>query len=187
MSYQHAFNNDPIQTIDNIYDNEYNLTSVKNRELELAQQRNKSIHNHNIIPPFENRGIYRETLNTIENNNDSRYIESLSGIKIPKNQFTFNNMVPFIGSKITQNMDMNAHQHKLETFSGNDDSTRIPKQSIPYMFPVRKEFTFHKPGISIEQSDYIQPSIFHQGIRPYEEVHVPRGIGKGFTTNADPG
>lgn len=46
MSYQHAFNNDPIQTIDNIYDNEYNLTSVKNRELELAKQRNKSIHNH---------------------------------------------------------------------------------------------------------------------------------------------
>ena len=181
------FNVEPESTVESIYNNDYSTTYLSSVEQNLGQQKYKNMKsNRHLIPPYENRNIFRKNMNGLTNQNNDRFIQSLSGVNVSKENFTHKNMVPFFGSKINQNLESDSRT-KFETFTGSDNTVRLQKNSVEYMFPIRKEFRFQRPGVSIEQSDYVKPSMFHQGVRPHEEVHVPKGIGKGMTTDADVG
>ena len=58
---------------------------------------------------------------------------SLTGEPINKNNFKHNNMVPFFGGSIKQNVDDNANRSKLENFTGSMDNYQSKKKLPHYL------------------------------------------------------
>jgi hypothetical protein len=55
---------------------------------------------------------------------DGKFVVSpLSGKKISTNEFTHNNMVPFFGGQVRQNVDAGANTSRLDSFTGAGTTT----------------------------------------------------------------
>jgi hypothetical protein len=69
---------------------------------------------------------------------DSDYVVSpLSGQTIPSNEFKHNNMQPFFGGRIKQNMAPQANVSVLDAYNGNG-STQMKKREVENMFETSR-------------------------------------------------
>lgn len=99
--------------------------------------------------------------------------------------FSHNNMVPFFGGGITQNMNVNMNQTLLEKYTGNDDSTRIEKIEQTNFSDIRKNvYTHENSQAYLTEFDRMESSPFHNNILPTEQVKV--GPGTKFSDPIDP-
>ena len=184
-----------LQNQDNIYQNNIYQSSKNIENLKVSQAHNKSIRgiDSGIIPRHFNQNILNATskfkkheqLQDIKNfNNDkNKYmISPLSGEKILVENFSHNNMVPFFGSNIKQNVD-NISQQKLETFTGNVYNYRN-KSEVMNMFEPTKNMS-QVNGTPIRNDDYIQRFIASekkQNESPVKKVLVGPGLNKGYSS-----
>jgi hypothetical protein len=94
-----------------------------------------------------------------------------------------NNMVPFFGAKVTQNMQEGAHHSILDTFSGTGKE-QFQKREIASLYDIA-------PGSSgavfgnANESDFYQSrmvsSMSMKNVSPVERVRVGPGINDGYT------
>jgi hypothetical protein len=94
-----------------------------------------------------------------------------------------NNMVPFFGSRVTQNMQEGAHHSILDTFSGTGKE-QFQKREIASLYDIA-------PGSSgavfgnANESDFYQSrmvsSMSMKNVSPVERVRVGPGINDGYT------
>lgn len=99
------------------------------------------------------------------------------------NSNTHNNMVPFFGAKVTQNMKVDQHQELLETFTGQS-KLKPPKREVENMFaPTPSSNVNGQVEAERDMSRYM-PSIQggYQGIKPFEPIKVGRGLNRGPTS-----
>ena len=75
--------------------------------------------------------------------------------------FSHNNMIPFFGSGIRQNLDENMNQTLLEKYTGYDDSTRIEKMEQP-------NFADINPNVFMDQNS-------DSYLTEYERMEAPKG------------
>ncbi len=116
------------------------------------------------------------------------YGVSLNGEPIDPNTFKHNNMVPFFGSTVKQNLDEKANATKLETFTGNINYYEEKKEIGPLFQP---ETNVSNPyGMasftSYEQNRYI-PSKIMNNVTPVERVRVGPGLNQGYTAQPSGG
>jgi hypothetical protein len=99
-------------------------------------------------------------------------IMSLSGNAIPKSQFKHQNMKPFFGSKMTQNMNLNQNKALLETFTGT--APLPPKKEQAPMFSPMPEEPFGRNILQDiqKQRGRFNPSSNKQNILPFEQQQV---------------
>lgn len=116
---------------------------------------------------------------------DSQYVISpLSGQKIPSNEFKHNNMQPFFGGRIKQNMSAHANVSRLDAYNGNG-STQIKKREVENMFETSRA-PFGNPFGMEDNTDFFQSRIATQapvvrnGEKPFEPTKVGSGIGEKF-------
>jgi hypothetical protein len=116
---------------------------------------------------------------------DSNYIISpLSGQRIPSNEFKHNNMQPFFGGRIKQNMAPQANTQVLDMYNGNG-STQIKKREVENMFETSRA-PYGNPFGMEDNTDFFQSRITSQapisrdGERPFEPTKVGSGIGEKF-------
>jgi len=106
---------------------------------------------------------------------------SLSGQSIPANEFKHNNMVPFFGGRVKQNMRANANNSVLDTFTGAG-YTQIAKKEVETMFDYQRPFG--NPFGLESSTDFIESRIntpvARRGERPFEPTHVGSGVGEGY-------
>lgn len=116
---------------------------------------------------------------------DTNYVISpLSGQKIPSNEFKHNNMQPFFGGRIKQNMAPQANVSILDSYNGNG-STQIKKREVENMFETSRA-PYGNPYGMEDNTDFFQSRIASQapiarnGERPFEPTKVGSGIGEKF-------
>lgn len=124
---------------------------------------------------------YPFTKETQEQQQEER-IMSLTGEYMNNNNFTHNNMMPFFGGSVKQNMEPFANRSILETFSGNNDLYK-QKQEVKSFYDKCQNVT-NVNGMQ-NKDDYYRERmvapISQNNTFPIPKVYVGPGVNKGFT------
>lgn len=108
-------------------------------------------------------------------------VKSISGQTINASDFTHNNMVPFFGGRVKQNMRAAANNSVLDTFTGAG-YTQIAKKEVETMFDYQRPFG--NPFGLESSTDFIESRINtprnRGGERPFEPTMVGPGVGEGY-------
>ena len=165
---------------------------------------NKVDYEDNKLPvEFENydkNDIYTDVkINSIPNNPINMYSTnspvsggeegiSLTGLPINRTNFKHNNMVPFFGGRVKQNVDDKANMSKLETFTGQVDNYQDKKEIGP-LFQAETNVTNVYGSANHTQYlyDRIVPSKVMNNVSPIEKVRVGPGINQGYTAQPSGG
>jgi hypothetical protein len=111
------------------------------------------------------------------------FTESNDNVMLTQTPKGHNNMVPFFGAKVTQNMRADAHSSILDTFAGTGNEM-FQKREIASLYDIA-------PGTSgpvfggANESDFYQSRMVSgmrmNNVAPIERVNVGPGINDGFT------
>ena len=107
---------------------------------------------------------------------------SLTGNPIDPNSFTHNNMQPFFGSGVKQNMDEFSTRGIFENFTGTDDTYQKKKEQKP-LFQPQKNLgnVYGKQNLDGYMLDRYYVSNLRQNETPIEKVYVGPGLNQGYT------
>jgi hypothetical protein len=112
---------------------------------------------------------------------DGPVVSSLTGTTIPADQFTHNNMVPFFGGRVKQNMRAAANNSLLDTYTGAG-YTQIAKKEVETMFDYQRPFG--NPFGLESSTDFIESRIntprARNGERPFEPTRVGPAVGEEY-------
>ena len=113
---------------------------------------------------------------------------SLTGEKIDPGNFVHNNMVPFFGSTVKQNIDEKATQSTVENFTGNFSNYQ-KKKEVKYMFSPQNNVTnpYGMQSMSSFEQDRYYVSNRRNNEAPIEQIRVGPGLNKGFTSSPSGG
>jgi hypothetical protein len=95
-----------------------------------------------------------------------------------------NNMEPFFGSSVKQNMNENANQTKLAHFTGSDDTFKHKKETKMLFKPVKQNI--HGQQINRDDSRYIASMYTKRNQLPFKQIKVGPGLNSSandLTTN----
>jgi len=113
----------------------------------------------------------------------------LTGEKMKTADFVHNNMQPFFGSRVRQNVGADANTGRLDRYTGAG-STDIRKQEVEQMFDNTQQPFGNVYGLE-DASEFIQGRIndprARNGERPFEPVFVAPGVGEGFSATGKGG
>ena len=114
---------------------------------------------------------------------DADYVISpLSGQRVPSTEYKHNNMQPFYGGRIKQNMSAHANTGTLDAYNGTG-STQIKKREVENMFETSRA-PFGNPFGMEDNTDFIQSRInapnARNGELPFEPTKVGAGLGERF-------
>ncbi len=114
-------------------------------------------------------------------NKTKTMVSSLTGLPMKVSDFTHNNMVPFFGGSIKQNMDLNANSSRLESHTGVQNH-RLKKEEIKPMFqPSRNISHVHGTPHQLENKlDRYIPSQMRTSETPIKKIMVGPGINSGY-------
>ena len=106
-----------------------------------------------------------------------------------KEPFYHNNMVPFFGSTVKQNVTDNAHEGKLRMHTGQWDYARKQKQEIAPMFApeanIKNVYGDQQFLEKMDQNiDRFIPSLMRTNEVPTERVYVTPGLNLGYQETA---
>ena len=114
---------------------------------------------------------------------------SLSGQTISAADFNHNNMQPFFGSRVRQNVDPNANTNYLDKYTGAQ-TLQIRKTEIEPMFDNTQTPFGNVYGME-NSSDFVQSRVNdprnRAGERPFEPIKVAAGVGEGFSSTGKGG
>jgi hypothetical protein len=149
---------------------------LERQQMDLHLKKTNSIDTYMKRPESVRNGEQRDT--KLENHTSM----SLTGEMRPNDQFTHNNMVPFYGSKVRQNVDANATSGIVERFTGVSVTDK-PKTEIEPLFSPTKD-NIHGTRVASEDIyDRYEASRYKQGVPLTEPVRVGPGLNKGYTAN----
>jgi hypothetical protein len=116
-------------------------------------------------------------------------VSALSGQRMKSSDFVHNNMQPFFGSRVRQNVDVQTNTGLLDRYTGSG-STDIVKREVESMFDNTQQPFGNVYGMEIA-SDFVQSRINdprnRAGERPFEPVQVAPGVGEGFSSTGKGG
>jgi hypothetical protein len=119
--------------------------------------------------------------------NATNGIQSLSGELLSDKEFTHKNMVPFFGSKVTQNSVENT-PYMLDTMTGSGSQTIKKIETAPLFKPETDiQYAHGAPN----QTDFIRsrqvPSQKYANVLPWQQERVGPGLGLGYTNEGEGG
>ena len=116
--------------------------------------------------------------------------ESLTGNVVQTSSLEHNNMVPFFGSKVTQSSDVKGYEGLLDIYTGSGNNA-VKKEGIGPMFKPEAGLT-HIYGAP-NNTEYIQNRMKDaltskmNNVKPWQEIRVAPGLGKGYTSQGSGG
>jgi len=113
----------------------------------------------------------------------SEQISLLTGTQLEKQH---NNMVPFFGSNVKQNIETFTNETILDLHSGNT-STFKHKKELGQFFTNKPENIYGTPLFTTEiESDRYIPSLYQQGAKPFQEERISAPISGTYENNILP-
>jgi len=133
-----------------------------------------------------NAGGIEENPNYLDGDNITSL---LTGNTMKTSDFVHNNMQPFFGSRVRQNVGPDANTGRLDRYTGSG-STDIRKKEVEQMFDNTTQPFGNVYGLE-DASEFIQGRIndprSRAGERPFEPVKVAPGVGEGFSSTGKGG
>ena len=113
---------------------------------------------------------------------------SLTGDPIDPNSFTHNNMVPFFGGAVRQNLDEFSTKGIFENFTGTQDNYQ-KKQEQSLLFQPQKNMSNVYGAGSLDgfMLDRYYVSNIRSNETPIEKVYVGPGLNQGYTNEPSGG
>ena len=113
---------------------------------------------------------------------DGWYGISLTGEPIDPKNFSHNNMTPFFGSHVRQNVDEHTNKHIIENFTGKEYYSK-EKTEIPQLFDPEANITnvYGMSNMSGYQRERFIASNKRNNEAPTEKIYVGPGLNKGYT------
>lgn len=116
--------------------------------------------------------------------------ESLTGDVVSSTSLEHNNMVPFFGSKITQQGADKGFEGLLDIYTGTG-SQQNKKEGIAPMFKPESNLT-HVRGAPVATSFYQERmknvlTTKMNNVKPWQEIQVGPGLGKGYSSEGSGG
>jgi hypothetical protein len=109
-------------------------------------------------------------------------VSELTGERMKTTEFKHNNMTPFFGGRVKQNVAPQANSAILDSFSGSGIN-QIKKREVETMFDTARAPYGNPFGLE-GSSDFIQSRINdprnRAGERPFEPIHVAPAVNEGF-------
>jgi hypothetical protein len=167
-------NRGDLPSMNDVYDSNY--VDKTNAELERINSR---AYDRSQVP--QKTGVIS---NNYRLNNDvpNKNVESrLSGVEIPSDEFTHNNMVPYFGGSMRQNMRNDSTQSIMESQTGTFSLLR-PKREVE-SFGDQKEDAgnvYGSSGSYLQMQDRLEPGRSRNNETPFEKVTVGPGIDDGY-------
>ena len=133
---------------------------------------------------------YKNAVNQAEIQKESLQFESLTGNSVNPSSLEHNNMVPFFGSKVTQSTDIKGYEGLLDIYTGSGNNS-VKKEGIAPMFKPEAGLT-HIYGAP-NNTDYIQNRMKDtlttkmNNVKPWQEIQVGPGLGKGYSSKGSGG
>ena len=114
---------------------------------------------------------------------DGDYVVSeLTGSRIKSDDFTHNNMVPFFGGSVKQNVAPQTNSGILDSFTGSGIN-QIKKREVETMFDTARA-PYGNPFGMESSTDFVQSRVNdprnRAGERPFEPVRVGPAVNEGF-------
>ena len=115
--------------------------------------------------------------------------ESLTGNVVNPSSLE-HNMVPFFGSKVTQSSDIKGYEGLLDIYTGSGNNS-VKKEGIAPMFKPEAGLT-HIYGAP-NNTQYIQNRMKDtlttkmNNVKPWQEIQVGPGLGKGYSSKGSGG
>lgn len=126
-----------------------------------------------------NAGNYEENPNYIEG---FSVTSQLSGKTMESSDFVHNNMVPFFGGRVRQNVASDTNTSILDSYTGSGVN-QIAKKEVETMFNTGQT-PFGNPFGLENSTEFIESRIDlprnRSGERPFEPVRVGAGVGEKF-------
>lgn len=117
-------------------------------------------------------------------NSGKTVVSSLTGVAMPADEFTHNNMVPFFRGAPKQNMNPDANALRLDSMIGLG-GTQITKREQAPLFEPQREPTGNVFGLE-SFTDWAQDRVIRSTNRAFERpvdpVHVGPGLDQGFSS-----
>ncbi len=181
MNTRPIINNNEIPSMRNIYESKnYEANDAKIRDKissKYEQSKNPKMtgvinHNYNFLKDKKQEDLQEEK------------ILSLTGDYVSKEDFTHDNMIPYYGGTIRQNMNDKSNRTLLENFTGISDMYKNKCEVSASAFNDQKKNMGNIYGTQ-NHGDFIQDRMVLPTIRnnefPIPQVHVGPGLGQGFT------
>ena len=93
-------------------------------------------------------------------------------------EYGHNNMEPFFGSSVKQNIDPFAHRTRLEVFTGTE-SVFNHKKEVKRLFPLeRNPFVNGLPVQKNRELDRYRPSLDKNNVIPFEQIRIAPGLNQ---------
>lgn len=140
---------------------------------------------------LQNQNTILGNLNFLERPESGRILNSSKPVSLTGNErentdFTHNNMVPFFGSKVRQNVDLNASNTRLETFTGINRE-RKNKEEISSMFKLEKDDIFGAKSMTDDFKNRYNASRYYQNTPLSQPINVGPGLNQGYTSEPSGG
>jgi hypothetical protein len=115
-------------------------------------------------------------------------VSQLTGERMKTGEFVHNNMTPFFGGRVRQNVAPQSNSGILDSFTGSG-VTQIAKKETESMFNTQTPFG--NPFGLESATDFVQSrmneSRSRAGERPFEPVRVAPGVNEGFAATGKGG
>jgi hypothetical protein len=175
-----------VPSMNNIYSSRYweKVREDEQRRSNMMYQKSKN--------PFEtgviSKPAYADMFQHLEENGSKKFVSSLSGENIKIENFTHNNMQPFLKKNVTQNTDIERMSTKFDMSTGNTQYWKN-KEEVPSLFKpapnvgnvcgMKNNDEYYKSRIDIS------PKL--NNFFPVEKIYVGPGLNKGYESQASGG
>lgn len=161
----------------NVYESNYINTANQKLIAKASKKYNQSTNptKTNIIS--KNYDIDSKNLNKNE-----ELIKSLTGEYINKEHFMHNNMTPYYGGSIKQNIDEHSNKTILESFTGvNDFQKKCETKSFNDLNKNTVNVNGNQNYDEFYRDRFVKPMIRNNEF-PIEQIKVGPGLGQGYTS-----
>ena len=164
-------------SLDNMYSSTY-YTDVKRDELIRGTKMYNKAQNPmetGIVP----RPAFASMFSQIDDTNDN-----LSGMQMESQDYTHNNMVPFLKGNVTQNVDVERMSNYTDRMSGND-SLYMKKQEVPCLFKPTINDQVCSRGMQ-NNDEFLKSRVVDPLSRnnefPIQQIRVGPGLNRGYSS-----
>jgi hypothetical protein len=139
----------------------------------------KSSPNYYPSPNAATDRYYQQSVYEQQAEQDNTTYKSLTGNVVKKGDLKHNNMVPFFGSKVRQNMNHIVNESALDNMNGSG-SQYIKKQEMAPLFKPEDnmQWAHGTPNTSSFIQSRMNPSTKMANVKPFQEIRVGPGLNQ---------
>ena len=113
---------------------------------------------------------------------------SLTGSTVDNSYFRHNNMVPFFGSHLPNQPNVNSVESVLDNYTGAGSQIFQKREVAPLFAPGENvQYANGTPNNSDFYQSRVNPSLKMANVKPFEEIKVGPGLGLGYTAEGSGG